>query len=507
MRIHVSQPSPHHRRIARRGSGGDGLPSRGRLAGAPRCSGWMGRAPFRRVARPERHVVPTLGSKEAIFSFAQVVLDLPRGRDTVVVTEPGYPVGVRGAQFAGARVEELPLLKANGFRPGPGRDSPPNLAESRPRVGRLPQQSHGSNCPARVLRATRSARPRARVRSRLGRGVLRALVRRAARLGPRAPRLDDVAVFDTLSKRSSITGYRSGVVAGDPELVAALKQFRPTSAPPRRSPSNGRRSRRGATRSTSSGRGLHTPASGRCSWTCCAHGVRKWRRPTTDVFWVATPAGETLEGFAARLLDHGVPGRARLVPRRLGKGYVRFALVPTDDECARASNPRPGCHGLLPHAVPEFGRSEPMELARRSTRCGRRARSTLPSSSAPIGLSTRGDPVAEPEAHGWRMNEWVERRSSSTSASARSSQWTWEAARFLDKMPVKSDYANRGVRVVPPGVARYDGSLRRLRLMPGYMNIGASVGPRTMVDTWPPSAVCASGPTSTSQAGSGSAGC
>ena len=48
---------------------------------------------------PDTHVIPTLGSKEAIFSFAQVVLDIAGGRDTVVLTEPGYPVGVRGAQF------------------------------------------------------------------------------------------------------------------------------------------------------------------------------------------------------------------------------------------------------------------------------------------------------------------------------------------------------------------------------------------------------------------------
>ena len=53
-------------------------------------------------------VIPTLGSKEAIFSLAQVVLDVPGGRDTVVVTEPGYPVPARGAAFAGARVVELP---------------------------------------------------------------------------------------------------------------------------------------------------------------------------------------------------------------------------------------------------------------------------------------------------------------------------------------------------------------------------------------------------------------
>ena len=65
----------------------------------------------------DRQIIPTLGSKEAIFSFAQVVLDLPAGRDTVVITEPGYPVPDRGAQFAGGRVVALPLREANGFLP------------------------------------------------------------------------------------------------------------------------------------------------------------------------------------------------------------------------------------------------------------------------------------------------------------------------------------------------------------------------------------------------------
>jgi 2,3,4,5-tetrahydropyridine-2-carboxylate N-succinyltransferase len=63
---------------------------------------------------------------------------------------------------------------------------------------------------------------------------------------------------------------------------------------------------------------------------------------------------------------------------------------------------------------------------------------------------------------------------------------------FLDKIPVKSDYAERGVRVVPPGVARYGAFLSEgVVLMPGYVNIGAWVGPRTMVDTWATVGSCA----------------
>src|SRR6187549_896726 len=54
-------------------------------------AGWAARR-FDVELDPERHVIPTLGSKEAIFSLAQVVLDVPAGHDTVVTTEPGYPV-------------------------------------------------------------------------------------------------------------------------------------------------------------------------------------------------------------------------------------------------------------------------------------------------------------------------------------------------------------------------------------------------------------------------------
>ena len=63
---------------------------------------------------------------------------------------------------------------------------------------------------------------------------------------------------------------------------------------------------------------------------------------------------------------------------------------------------------------------------------------------------------------------------------------------FLDKIPVKDDYAEHGVRVVPPGVARYGSFLSEgVVLMPGFVNIGAWVGPRTMVDTWATVGSCA----------------
>ena len=62
---------------------------------------------------------------------------------------------------------------------------------------------------------------------------------------------------------------------------------------------------------------------------------------------------------------------------------------------------------------------------------------------------------------------------------------------FHDKIPLKRT-TRRGVRVVPPGVARYGSFLSEgVVLMPGYVNIGAWVGPRTMVDTWATVGSCA----------------
>ena len=64
---------------------------------------------------------------------------------------------------------------------------------------------------------------------------------------------------------------------------------------------------------------------------------------------------------------------------------------------------------------------------------------------------------------------------------------TWQVGQFEyhDKIPLKHDYARLGVRVVPPGVARYGSFLEPgVIMMPSYVNIGARVGSGTMVDTW-----------------------
>ena len=63
---------------------------------------------------------------------------------------------------------------------------------------------------------------------------------------------------------------------------------------------------------------------------------------------------------------------------------------------------------------------------------------------------------------------------------------------YHDKIPLKRDYERLGVRVVPPATARYGSFLSPgVVMMPSYVNIGAWVGPNTMVDTWATVGSCA----------------
>jgi 2,3,4,5-tetrahydropyridine-2,6-dicarboxylate N-succinyltransferase len=110
-----------------------------------------------------------------------------------------------------------------------------------------------------------------------------------------------------------------------------------------------------------------------------------------------------------------------------------------------------------------------------------------------VAALDRGDVrVAEPSKDGWVVNEWTKKAILLYFRLRKVEPMEVGGLHFLDKIPVKSDYADRGVRVVPPGVARYGSYLAEgVVLMPGFVNIGAWVGPRTMVDTWATVGSCA----------------
>jgi N-succinyldiaminopimelate aminotransferase len=287
---------------------------------------------------PGTEIVPTYGSKEAIFSFAQVIVDVESGKDTVLVTEPGYPVSERGALFAGARVVTVPLAEGNGFLPD------------------LDALDHDDLSRAAIFWLNYPNNPTAAV-------APLELYERVAELAsahdfllasdeaysevwfteppPSALQVSDrssVVVFNTLSKRSSMTGYRSGFVAGPSWVIAALRAYRPTvGTAPQEFVQRASVVAWNDEEHVVHARGVYASKRELLLGALAALGWRVAGSDATMYLWVEAPAGESSEQLAERLLAHGIvvaPG-AYLGPS--GEGYVRFALVPTVGDCERAA--------------------------------------------------------------------------------------------------------------------------------------------------------------------------
>jgi 2,3,4,5-tetrahydropyridine-2-carboxylate N-succinyltransferase len=100
--------------------------------------------------------------------------------------------------------------------------------------------------------------------------------------------------------------------------------------------------------------------------------------------------------------------------------------------------------------------------------------------------------VASPEKDGWVVNEWVKQAILMYFGIQPMQTWELEPFEFYDKMLLKKNYKELGVRAVPHAVARYGAYIaRNVVLMPSYVNIGAYVDEGTMVDTWATVGSCA----------------
>lgn len=309
----------------------EGLPE---LRGA--IAGWAARR-FGATLDPAADVIPTLGSKEAVFHLAAVIVDRAGGRDLVACTTPGYPVPARGAAFAGAAVAEMPLTA--------DRDWLPDLdALDWKRLALLwlnyPNNPTGAAVPAAFL-ADAAERCRRH-------GVVLASDEAYSELwfdGPApvsALELEDrtnVVVLNTLSKRSSMPGYRSGFVAGDPDIIAALKRYRPSvGVAPQTFVQRAAVAAWGdevhvaATRdSYRAKRDVLLPALRRAGLTLAGGDA-------SFFLWMTVPGGDDV-AFARRLLDDTdlvvAPGSYL---GAAGAGHVRVALVPTVEACRTAAD-------------------------------------------------------------------------------------------------------------------------------------------------------------------------
>jgi 2,3,4,5-tetrahydropyridine-2-carboxylate N-succinyltransferase len=108
------------------------------------------------------------------------------------------------------------------------------------------------------------------------------------------------------------------------------------------------------------------------------------------------------------------------------------------------------------------------------------------STAETIAALDRGEVrVAEPDGDEWRVNGDVQAAILDYFRERQMEPREVGPFEYHDKIPLKSGYDGLGVRVVPPATARYGAYLSPgVVLMPSYVNIGAWVGPNTMVDTW-----------------------
>jgi 2,3,4,5-tetrahydropyridine-2-carboxylate N-succinyltransferase len=100
--------------------------------------------------------------------------------------------------------------------------------------------------------------------------------------------------------------------------------------------------------------------------------------------------------------------------------------------------------------------------------------------------------VAEPTANGWQVNEWVKKAVVLYFPIQKMETFEVGIFEYHDKIPLKTGYAEKGIRVVPHAVARHGAYISSgTILMPSYVNIGAYVDEGTMVDTWATVGSCA----------------
>jgi succinyldiaminopimelate transaminase len=314
-----------------------------RAAGLPELRdaicGWVQRR-FGATLDPDTAVIPTLGSKELVFSLAQAVVDPADGRDLAVVTAPGYPIPERGARFAGADVLRLPLREDNDFLAD--LDGVDATTWERTAILWLnyPNNPTGAVAPLEHLRR---AADLARAH-----GFLLASDEAYSELwfegGPppsvlQFGDLTNVVSLSTLSKRSSMTGYRSGFAAGDPELIGALKRLRPSvGVTPQEFVQRASIAAWGDESHVEKSRELYGRKRDVFKELFMRHDMQIAGSVATFYLWVKVPQGRASVDWSLDLLERaGVIVAPGSFFGQEGEGYVRIAMVPSLEDCEKAA--------------------------------------------------------------------------------------------------------------------------------------------------------------------------
>jgi succinyldiaminopimelate transaminase len=290
---------------------------------------WIGTR-FGVAVDPGTEVIPTLGSKEAIFSFAQVALG---DKKLVAIPEPAYPVYERGALFAGGSVVAVPLDEQHGWLPD--LDAFEHWDEIALFWVCYPNNPTGAVAPLSFYEEL-TARAREH-------GFLVCSDEAYSELWFDEPPVSalevadrtNVVVFNTLSKRSSMTGYRSGFVCASPDVISALKSFRPTvGTAPQEFVQRASVAAWSDEQHVADVRELYERKREVLLPALERSGLRLAGSDATFYLWLDA-GGPSIE-FAQGLLERGIVCAPGAFFGPAGEGYVRFALVPTLEECQRA---------------------------------------------------------------------------------------------------------------------------------------------------------------------------
>ena len=287
---------------------------------------------------PDHDLIPTLGSKEAIFSFAQVFVNVGAGKDVVLIPDPAYPVYERGAEFAGATIVRVPLQEQAGFLPDLMAIEPDLLERTALVWVNYPNNPTAATAPrAFYERLTALA---------VKHDFLVCSDEAYSELWfdePPASALELAdrsrsVVFNTLSKRSSMTGYRSGFVAGPPWVIDALRKYRPTvGTAPQEFVQRASIAAWQDEEHVERARGVYRRKRDVLLPAFEGLGWRAAGKDATMYLWFALPEGEGSEAAAERLLEGGIVVAPGSYLGDAGEGYVRVALVPTVEDCERAA--------------------------------------------------------------------------------------------------------------------------------------------------------------------------
>lgn len=299
------------------------------------CAAWVERR-FGIAVDPERHVLPANGTKEAVFLMAFAASDPGGGRDAVVIPSPAYPVYESGARYACCTPHMVPLRSEDGWRFEPSRV--PDAIWSRTALLWMnsPHNPTGAVTPrelgARIVGKAREhgfwvVSDEAYSDLWFESGPPPSLLEHG---------LDNVVALFTLSKRSAMTGYRSGFMVGDERLIDALRRFRPNAgvATPDfiqdaaiaawNDDAHTSEQRRGYAEK----RALFVELFARRGWITEASEA-------TFYLWMRAPGGDDV-AFVDKLLRLGLVATPGSYLGAGGEGFVRWALVPTLEQCRAA---------------------------------------------------------------------------------------------------------------------------------------------------------------------------